>query len=75
MAASRGALANQIRAQEALFQASIAQIKVASFHALIEAAILQAEAGGAGGRLKYADEIRSYAKEINALVLQSERSS
>lgn len=67
MIASRAELSNQVRAQQALVRAAVAQIAVASVQARVEAAILEAESIGAGGRDRFVKEIQNHADAIAAL--------
>lgn len=67
MAASRAELVNQVRAQEALFRAANGQIAVASVQARVQAAVLEAESIGPGGRSHFVTKIQGYADEIETL--------
>lgn len=67
MAASRGELRLQVQMQEALIQATISQIKVASINAVIEAIKMDSESVSASGRERFKTEIQDEAKKLEIL--------
>jgi hypothetical protein len=67
MAASRGELANQVRVQQAQFEASVAQILVAQAQARIEAIKMESEQVTPSGRRIYVLQIEDIAKSLTAL--------
>jgi hypothetical protein len=67
MVASRGELANQARAQKALFEVSISQIAVASAQARIEAIKMQSETKAPHSRHEFVEQITAIADSLGEL--------
>jgi hypothetical protein len=75
MAASRNELANQVRVQQALFKATVAQVAVAASNARIEARKLEAEGNRRMGKRDDIDYIDAVAASLDALANKLETES
>ena len=67
MAATRGELEKQVRAQEALFRATAAQVTIAQFQARIEGLKISASEVNPGGRNLFVREINDLAILLGSL--------
>jgi hypothetical protein len=67
MVASRGELRLQVQMQQALIQATISQIKVASINAVIEAIKMDSESVNASGRDRFKTKIQDEANKLEKI--------